>query len=595
MKKKLFTILGLAGAFVGFSQPQASTTVEDKNALLEEFTGMYCTFCPDGHVIAKNLKQTHGDDFFVIKYHTGGFANPSGGDPDFRISTNSNIAAQTDLGGYPAGTVNRTEFAGLQQENGTAMGRGNWSNAVSQILGQQAYVNIDVAATVDEQTRELTVQVDYYYTGNSPEGTNKLNVVLLQNHIPGPQTGASSFNPQSILPNGEYDHVKMARNMVTGQWGVDITSTTTGSTSLETFTYSVPQSINNVDCNLGNLEVVAFIAEGQQIVANVDGADVEVINHANSKEAALTEIESINDQCTGSGSSDLWVKVENNGADDITSMDFEYSVNGGTASTFNWTGNLTYGDFEYITLPTFSYTVQQNNSVDVEITAVNGSGDDVAATNTISSTFDQAPMSSDDVVVEIRTDNYPGEVTWRVENGSGSIIESGGFQAGTGSGGAGGPDANTVHSYNVSLGGADCYKLIIEDGFGDGMTYSSSNCYARIIDGGNIVVNIDGDSYEDEAQRDFESDGTASIEDQPFSALSIFPNPNNGNFNVSLGTDFSKGSYSLVDTKGRIVLENTLNSNQKEFIVSKGQIEKGVYFLNIQLDDQKTTKKVVVQ
>lgn len=591
MKKKIFTLLGVAGAFIGFSQPQASTSVENKNALLEEFTGIYCTFCPDGHVIAKNLKQTHGNDFYVVKYHTGGYANPSGGDPDFRTSFGGQIAGQTDLTGYPAGTVNRTVFPALQQGNGTAMGRGGWSNAVDQILAETAYVNLAVEASVDEQTRELTVQVDYYYTGNSPSATNKLNVVLMQHNIEGPQTGASTFNPSSILSNGMYNHVNMVRHLLTGQWGVDITSTTTGSTNLETYTYTIPADLNNIDYILGNLEVVAFIAEDQQTVANVSGAEVTVTNHQFNTEAALTDIESINDQCAGSASSDLWVKVENNGANDITSMDFEYSVNGGTASTYNWTGTLSYGNFEYITLPTFNFTVQQNNSVDIDITAVNGGNDDQLTNNTISATFDLAPTSSNDIVVEIKTDNYPGETSWRVEDGSGAVVESGSFPGGSN---AGGPDANTVHTYPVTLSGAGCYKLIVEDSYGDGMALGT-NTYARIVDGGTTVVNIPGDGFSDQDERSFESDGTASINDVTTTSFSVFPNPNNGNFQVTIGADFNTGTYNLVDTKGRTIFNNGLNSNQKEFSIQGGDIDKGVYFLNIQLDDNKITKKVIVK
>ena len=39
------------------AQTIVSTTPENKNAILEEFTGIYCVYCPDGHLIANNLKD----------------------------------------------------------------------------------------------------------------------------------------------------------------------------------------------------------------------------------------------------------------------------------------------------------------------------------------------------------------------------------------------------------------------------------------------------------------------------------------------------------------------------------------------------------
>ncbi len=65
-------------------QTFVSTTPENKNVILEEFTGIYCTYCPDGHLIAQNLHDANPNDVFLINIHTGGYSNPNGpSDPDF--------------------------------------------------------------------------------------------------------------------------------------------------------------------------------------------------------------------------------------------------------------------------------------------------------------------------------------------------------------------------------------------------------------------------------------------------------------------------------------------------------------------------------
>ena len=121
-----------------FSQTIVSTEIENKNVILEEFTGIHCGYCPDGHAIAQGILDNHRNDAFVINIHTGGYATPSGAEPDFRTEFGSSIAGQSGLTGYPSGTVNRHVFSG----SSTAMGRSSWVNASNQILAQQSYVNV---------------------------------------------------------------------------------------------------------------------------------------------------------------------------------------------------------------------------------------------------------------------------------------------------------------------------------------------------------------------------------------------------------------------------------------------------------------------
>ena len=54
--KKLytFTILFLTSLVI-HSQTIVSTSPENKKVVLEEFTGITCGYCPDGHAIANNI------------------------------------------------------------------------------------------------------------------------------------------------------------------------------------------------------------------------------------------------------------------------------------------------------------------------------------------------------------------------------------------------------------------------------------------------------------------------------------------------------------------------------------------------------------
>ena len=136
------------------AQTFVSTSPENKNIILEEFTGIYCVWCPAGHLIGQQLHDANPNDVFLINIHTGGYATPSGGDPDFRTPFGDAIATQSNLAGYPAGTVNRHQFT-MTQGGGTAMSRTDWSTASTQLLADPSPVNVGVQASVDMATQWL--------------------------------------------------------------------------------------------------------------------------------------------------------------------------------------------------------------------------------------------------------------------------------------------------------------------------------------------------------------------------------------------------------------------------------------------------------
>src|SRR5690625_4110708 len=105
-KTLLFTTLLLGSAGL-FAQTLVSTTPQNKKVVLEEFTGINCVFCPDGHTRAQTIKDQNPDDVILVNVHVGPFANPGSGQPDFRTSFGTALANQSGLTGYPSGTINR--------------------------------------------------------------------------------------------------------------------------------------------------------------------------------------------------------------------------------------------------------------------------------------------------------------------------------------------------------------------------------------------------------------------------------------------------------------------------------------------------------
>jgi len=362
--KKILLILALVSvAFFAYSQTFVSTTPANKNVILEEYTGMNCPYCPDGHKIAQELMAANPDRLFAINIHQGSFAN---GTPNYKTQWGDALANQTGLTGYPSGTINRHVFSG----SNTALGRGEWVSKSNIILGTPSPVNVAAVGTMDWATRELTIVVEAYYTGNATNSTNMLNVALLQNDILGPQQGGSSFNPTMMVGN-QYKHMHMLRHLITGQWGDTIHQTTTGSFFTKTYTYTLPDHINNVNLKMEDIEVLVFVAEGKQEILSGSRANITHTNQPaiNPRVDALT----VTYNLTCDGSLIACATVKNVGSDPITSLEIEYSVAGGTTQTYLWDARtISSMTSDTIILPELNVAINQNQAIQVSISEVNG-------------------------------------------------------------------------------------------------------------------------------------------------------------------------------------------------------------------------------
>ncbi|MBR1850120.1 MAG: Omp28-related outer membrane protein [Bacteroidales bacterium] len=253
MKKILFFATTLALATMGMAQTFVDTTAQKRNVVIEEFTGVNCTYCPDGHKIVNQIIADFPGRISAINIHQGSYAAA------YTTRWGDAIANQTGLTGYPAGTVNRHVFSGSK----TALQRNQFRSSANTIMGLDSPVNVAAKAYVDFFTRTIEIDVEVYYTSNSATSPNMLNVAILQDNILGPQVGATNFYPEMMVGN-LYRHNHMLRDLVTGQWGDTIHQTTAGTFVSRHYSYEIPDKISNVAMKAPDLKVVAFIAQGKQ-------------------------------------------------------------------------------------------------------------------------------------------------------------------------------------------------------------------------------------------------------------------------------------------------------------------------------------------
>jgi hypothetical protein len=498
MKKLYIILLVLLGLQIQ-AQTFVSTTPENKNVILEEFTGIYCTYCPDGHLIAQNLHNANPNDVFLINIHTGGYSNPNGpSDPDFNCLYGGTIATNANIAGYPAGSVNRAMFSGITPQNpgGTAMSRSDWATAANNIIAQPSYVNVAAQASYDMVTGILTVNTETYYTSTTTN-INVLHVAVVQNNVPGPQTGALSYNPGAIITgpwNPTYNHQHMFRHLMDGANGLEFNVTTAGTFIPNTHTWQMPtnlasgQSTNGFfpDLDPTNLDVVVYIAEGPgEIITGFQANVIPIFPNAYDANVTTSTAEDI----ICASETDISITFRNYGNQPLTSLDLTYDINGGTPAVYNWVGNLTSGAQETVTITNVTFIPQANNTVTWLATNPNGQVDQNTTNNSSTSTFKHWNLSGDVITgidagtidVSILTDNYGSETTWEIVDEAGNVL------------GSGGPYNNTTQYNETAYVGANtCFEFKLYDSYGDGMCCQQGVGSVLVIDQSNNII-FEGD------------------------------------------------------------------------------------------------------
>ena len=75
--------------------------------------------------------------------------------------------------------------------------------------------------------------------------------------------------------------------------------------------------------------------------------------------------------------------------------------------------------------------------------------------------------------------------------------------------------------------------------------------------------------------------------------FSVFPNPSNGSFFVSVPADLTSASIKLTDVSGRLILQREMNMPTEQ--VNTEVLAKGIYILNLQSNKGTASKKLVVE
>ena len=545
-----------------YAQTIVSTSPQNQNVILEEFTGYNCGSCPEGHTVSQAIQDAYPDRVSLIYIHVGGNADPQGHDdiPDFRTPYGIPIVLQTIPGnvlGVPSATVNRHVFPGRSATgpDNTGMYRenNNWENSADETMAIVSVVNVAVEASIEVYTNLLTIHVEGFYTSDSPESTNFLNVALLQNNTVAYQSGGGE----------NYVHMHRLVEMITGQWG-EVINTTTASTFIDrTYTYTIPTYYNNVLTEIGDMEIVAFISNTRQEIPSGNRTFPSFTGLIYANDIKVRFIEDIPATCINSAAP--VVNIQNLGTDPLVSLPIQYSING-ESHIYNWTGNIPSLYNETIELPEITYNIQELNTVEVTVPE-----DDNNSNNSITTTFDKAVVSTGILNMTLTTDGKGAECRWRILDPAGTIIYSGGPY---------GNNQTINETFNLS---ADCYSFVLFDTNWDGGTIVNLTDHH-----GNLIYENDG-VFAFMATSQFSSNGILAVNQNQLEDISLYPNPATSIINLK---NAENANIQVFDVLGKMIISKDNISMNEQIDVTK--LQTGTYFMKISKDNNVTTKRFLV-
>ncbi len=435
-----------------------STQVQNKNILIEDFTGIYCGNCPDAHVVINEMMKVQGDKIYPIAIHAGYYAAAGLGDPDFRTPEGDSLDIYFQPDGYPNGMINRTNFDGGESY---MYSRGLWNQYCHIIADQVAPVNLWLSSYYDSTTKQLTVRVEGYYTADSEVAQNMLNVVLTQSNIVGYQNGGGMGD--------KYIHNHVARKYLTPMWGDTIATCKQGSFFSKEYVYDVPSDINDIPFDPAHIEVVAYICEGEANVLNVAGCRPEYPDLVLPLDVELLPYRI---PVNGTYAYNYYeAYLVNNSTENITTASFVITLND-VAYDVYWEGMAPARETSYIKIPFNQFDlIESANDFEVRLVQVNGVeldggyfwGDFQDPINT---------TATNNFI--IKTDNYADENHYLIKDMSGKVVhEFGPYPAGV----------VTEVTETLELKKNTVYCLEITDDWANGIMNPRGTCKIYNVDG----------------------------------------------------------------------------------------------------------------
>ena len=223
----------------------------------------------------------------------------------------------------------------------------------------------------------------------------------------------------------------------------------------------------------------------------------------------------------------------NAGTEDLLSAVITYSINGGTGTSIDWTGNLATGEEDFVAV-TLDGLIDGTNTVSFTVSEPNGVADEKAENDVFSRDFE---VILEGIFLElfIQLDNFPIESSWEILDLDGVPIHRGGTY----------PNAPNGSTITESLCmPEDCFTINFFDSAGDGLCCGFGAGFFELrTDDGFVLAR--GDEFGGVSTTNFCLPFMCSLEAEVGTNKESAPGANNGSLFVNANSSVGLIEYSI--------------------------------------------------
>jgi len=262
------------------------------------------------------------------------------------------------------------------------------------------------------------------------------------------------------------------------------------------------------------------------------------------------------------------VSLTNYGFNTITVAQMTWQINDGDIQTINFNGTLSQNQTQTFTLDPIDLT-EGSYVFNASLISVNGVIDQNTQNNDAATSFDIGGNEyiTQQITLELLTDDYAEETSWEFREIGGAILDSGSYNQ---------SDDNTTFIETFGVVQDNCYEFEIFDSFGDGICCEfGEGFYNLSSDSGDVI--FDGGEFGGSEITEISIGEELSTSDAFLSTISLYPNPANNEITLSIGNTNDISSYRVYTTFGQLLQEGTLQANKEVIYVSRYTV--GIYFV----------------
>jgi len=262
------------------------------------------------------------------------------------------------------------------------------------------------------------------------------------------------------------------------------------------------------------------------------------------------------------------VSLTNFGFNDISVAQMTWQINDGNMQTINFNGTLSQNETQIFTLDPIDLT-DGLYVFSASLITVNGVIDQNTQNNDAATSFliGGSEYATQQVTLELLTDNWAEETSWEFREVGGAIIDAGSYNE---------SDDNTTFIEAFNVAPENCYEFEIFDSYGDGICCEfGDGFYSLTADNGDVIIN--GGEFGGSEITEISIGEELSTSDAFLSTISLYPNPANNEITLSMANTNNISSYRVYNTFGQLLQEGTLQANKQVISISRYTV--GIYFI----------------